>query len=79
MLTEVKQWSDRKKRVQVPLISNYVFVQLEDKEREKVFAVNGVIRYLYWLGKPALVRDEEIKALQQALDSTFWNVNVVVL
>lgn len=71
LLTQVKQWSDRKKKIEVPLISSYVFVHLEDKEREKVFAVNGVVRYLYWLGKPAIVRDEEIAALQQAMQGSF--------
>lgn len=71
LLTQVKQWSDRKKKIEVPLISSYVFVQVEDKEREKVFAVNGVVRYLYWLGKPAIVRDEEIAALQNAMQSSF--------
>ena len=76
MRTEVKQWSDRKKKVQVPLISSYVFVELEDKEREKAFTVNGVVRYLYWLGKPAIVRNEEIKTLREALDSSFAQVSV---
>jgi transcriptional antiterminator RfaH len=73
---ELKQWSDRKKKVQVPLITSYVFVELEDKEREKVFTVNGVVRYLYWLGKPAVIREEEIKTLQEAMNSSFTQVSV---
>ena len=50
MITMIKQWSDRKKKVQIPLLNSYVFVCLEDKEREKVFQVSGVVRYLFWLG-----------------------------
>jgi transcription antitermination factor NusG len=79
LLTQVKQWSDRKKKIEVPLISSYVFVQVEDKEREKVFAVNGVVRYLYWLGKPAIVRDDEIMALQNAMQSSFTSATVNAL
>ena len=67
LVTVVKQWSDRKKKVQEPLLPSYVFVKLEEKEREQVFQVAGVVRYLYWLGKPAIVREEEIETLQSWL------------
>lgn len=63
----VKQWSDRKKKVQEPLLTSYVFIQLEEQQRNLVFQVAGVVRYLYWLGKPAVVRNEEIKTLQSWL------------
>jgi len=70
LVTVVKQWSDRKKKVQTPLLISYLFVCLEEKNREKVFQVSGVVRYLFWLGKPAIVRDEEIIALKDALKDT---------
>jgi transcription antitermination factor NusG len=63
----VKQWSDRKKKVQEPLLASYVFIQLEEQQRNLVFQVAGVVRYLYWLGKPAVVRNEEITTLQSWL------------
>jgi transcription antitermination factor NusG len=44
-------------------------VQLEDKERNRIFEVVGVIRYLFWLGKPAVVRDIEIEAIQKWLSA----------
>lgn len=66
----VRQWSDRKKKVSVPLFRSYVFVFLESKSRDIVFNVPGVVRYLYWLGKPALVREEEIVAIKQFLSKT---------
>ena len=62
--TEVRQWSDRKKKVKVPLFKSYVFVRLEEGERQQVFAVPGVVRYLFWLGKPAVVRDEELETVR---------------
>lgn len=64
---QVRQWSDRKKKVEMPLFSSYVFVQVEERDRNAVFAVSGVIRYLFWLGKPAIVKDQEIVAIQQWL------------
>lgn len=76
MITMVKQWSDRKKKVQVPLLNSYVFVSLEDKEREQVFQVSGVVRYLFWLGKPAVVRNEEIEALKEGLNETMASFEV---
>jgi transcription antitermination factor NusG len=68
LVTVVKQWSDRKKKVQIPLINSYVFVNIEEHQREAVFKVSGIVRYLFWLGKPAVVRAIEIEALQKSLE-----------
>lgn len=70
LITQIKQWSDRKKKVEVPLFNSYVFVQLPDADRNTVFAVPGVIRYLFWLGKPAIVRDEEINIIKKNLNAS---------
>jgi transcriptional antiterminator RfaH len=67
IVIQVKQWSDRKKKVEVPLFNSYVFVQLADNERNSVFQIAGVVRYLFWLGKPAIVRDEEINIIKTSL------------
>ena len=67
LYTTTKQWSDRKKKVQKPLISSTVFVHVEEKERELLWNVVGISGMLYYLGKPALVREEEIIILQQML------------
>lgn len=67
IITQVKQWSDRKKKIEVPLFNSYVFVQLQEGDRNSVFQIAGVVRYLFWLGKPAIVRDEEIKSIKDSL------------
>jgi transcription antitermination factor NusG len=67
LYTTMKQWSDRKKKVQKPLISSTVFVHVEEKERDLLWHVVGVSGMLYYLGKPAVVREEEILILQQML------------
>lgn len=70
LITQIKEWSDRKKKVEMPLFNSYVFVQLEDSDRNSVFQIAGVVRYLFWLGKPAIVRDEEITNIKSSLNAS---------
>ena len=55
-----KQWSDRVKVVEEPLFKSYVFVQLDQEGKSSVRFVNGVVNFVYWLGKPAVIRNDEI-------------------
>lgn len=70
-----RQWSDRKKIVQEPLFISYVFVQLTEAMIHSIKEVDGVINLVYWLGKPAVIRDEEIQAIKEFLD-TYENVQL---
>ena len=63
-----KQWSDRTKVIEEPLFSSYVFIKTSDADREKVFSFPGVVRYLFWLGKAAVVREEEIMELMSFMN-----------
>ncbi len=67
LVTTFRQWSDRKKKIQIPLFRSYVFINISDADRAKVFQVAGVVRYLFWLGKPAIVKDQEITVLKEWL------------
>ena len=69
IVKEVRQWSDRKKTVEVPLFSSYLFVHLAPKDRELVYAAPGVVRYLFWLNRPAIVKDQEIKEAEKILEN----------
>ncbi|MBP2283136.1 transcription antitermination factor NusG [Flavobacterium sp. CG_23.5] len=69
LITQVRQWSDRKKKVEVPLFNSYVFVQLEETDRNLVFQSAGAVRYLFWLGKPAIVKNEEISVIKSWLET----------
>ena len=62
-----RQWSDRVKIIEEPLFKGYLFIQVEDHKRDKVFSFPGTVRYLFWLRRPALVRDTEIKTIQKWL------------
>ena len=76
MVSVLKQWSDRKKTTQQPLLNSFVFVRLDEKDRLKVFDVPGVVMYLFWLGKPAVVRDFEILAIKELLQEKYKEVLV---
>ncbi len=76
LITQIRQWSDRKKKVETPLIPSYIFVKLEESRRDIVFQVPGVLRYLFWLGKPAIARHEEIVVMQQWLQNDLQEVQI---
>jgi len=62
-----KKWSDRIKWVDEPLFKSYVFVRIPENNQFDVRMVNGVVNFVYWLGKPAVVRDEEIELIRKFL------------
>ena len=64
---EIKQWSDRKKKILVPVLPSMVLVNIDEKERNKVFDIPGVVRYMFWLGKHAIVKEEEVDSLKTLL------------
>ena len=78
-ITLVKQYSDRKKKVTKPLLSSYVMVELEQNERNKVFACNGIVRYLFFLGKPAVVPASEITLMQDHLNGVYNDSKITTL
>lgn len=67
--THISQWSDRKKKIEKPLISSIIFVRIEENRRDLVYQCRGVARYLHWLGRPAVVLDAEIETMQEWLKS----------
>ena len=66
----IKQWSDRKKKVQEPLFKSYIFVYLSDYENENTTTLMtaGAVRFLWWNGKPGVVRDTEIQSIKDFLN-----------
>ena len=76
LMTTVRQWSDRKKKVQLPLISSYVFVNTNESNLKNILPINGVVRVLKHLGKPAIIKDYEIENLRILLEDTD-NINFI--
>ena len=63
----MRQWSDRKKMVELPLITGYVFVKHATNEKEKVFTVNGIVNYVTFEKIPAVVNEKEIQVLKDII------------
>jgi transcription antitermination factor NusG len=68
LLTTIKVWSDRKKKVTLPLIPSTLFVKTTPKMMTDVYAIHGVHSILKFLGKPAVVNDFEINNLKILLN-----------
>ena len=64
---EIRLWSDRRKKVDVPLLPSMVLVRIDEKNVNDVFNIKGVIRYMFWLGQRAIVRQNEIDILRNLL------------
>lgn len=63
----VKQWSDRKKIVLEPLFKSYVFVKVSETQKWGLLDIDGIVCYVYWLGKPAKIKDSEIITIRRFL------------
>ena len=64
---KLRQWSDRKKWVEMPLISGYLFVRASRKEYDQVLQSNYIVSYVRFEGKAAIVPDNQIEYLKLML------------
>jgi transcription antitermination factor NusG len=70
-----RKWSDRVKIVEEPLFKSYVFVKVSEEDRTAVRMTSGVINFVYWEGKPAVIKEKEINAIKRFLNE-YENVEV---
>lgn len=68
LIEKIRIWSDRKKKIEVPLFSGYIFIHAREDERlEAISNTSGAIRYIYYEKRPAVVSEKEIELIKQAL------------
>ena len=70
LITRVKQWSDRKKKVEEPLFRSYLFVNIPLNDYYTVLNVNGVVKFITFEKKPVPVPDNQIIAIKEYLNDT---------
>ncbi len=70
LYTTLRQWKDRKKKIELPLFNSYVFVRVNEKERLKALEIYGVVKFIFYLNKPAIVRPKEITAIRRFLNKS---------
>ena len=63
----LRQWSDRKKMVDEPLISSYVFVRIFQEHYFTVLNTPGAVKYIWFCGKPAAIPETQIDTLKLIL------------
>lgn len=71
-----KQWADRKKIVLEPLFTSYVFVSISANEYIRTLETDGVLNFVHFLGKPGIIKNEEIDVIKQFL-AEYENVAVI--
>ncbi|MET0636003.1 MAG: UpxY family transcription antiterminator [Chitinophagaceae bacterium] len=70
-----RKWSDRVKVVEEPLFKSYVFVKVTDEDRTSVRMTPGVVNFVYWNSKPAVIKEREINAIRMFMNE-YENVEV---
>jgi len=69
MQRKLRQWSDRKKWVEVPYINSYLFVYTSEKEYYDILNTQGIIRYITFEGKAAAIPEWQIDAMKKIISS----------
>jgi transcriptional antiterminator RfaH len=64
-----RQWSDRKKLVEKPLLSSYIFVKVIPKEFPVVYKIPGVVKFISFEGKPVAIPQNQIDNLRLLINS----------
>jgi transcription antitermination factor NusG len=72
-----RQWSDRKKIIEDPLFKSYVFVHIDDTERTKVLMTDGVLNFVHYLGKPAVIKTDEIENIKKYLSEKDASIFII--
>lgn len=72
-----KQWSDRKKVIEDPLFKSYVFVRIDETEKANVLLTDGVLNFVYYLGKPAVIKEEEVNNIKMYLAEKDARITII--
>lgn len=65
---KIRQWSDRKKKVEEPMIRSYVFVKSSEKEYYSILNTLGAVRYVTFEGKAAPIPEWQIDAMKKLVE-----------
>lgn len=66
----LRQWSDRKKKIRVPLFNGYVFAKVDEKERLTAVQQESVVKVICFSGKPSYIPEWQIESLKKMLADT---------
>ncbi len=66
---KLRQWSDRRKWVETPLFSSYIFVRIDRRDYDRVLQTNGVVKYITFEGRAVPIPQNQIDNLRIVVDS----------
>ena len=69
LITKMKQWSDRKKKVEEPLFKSYIFVKASEKEYYDILNIDGAVAYVTFDGKAAPIPEWQIEAVRKTVNN----------
>ena len=71
LMTTIRQWSDRRKKVEVPLFRSYLFVKIELKtEKLSVLQTLGVVKFVDFNREAVTIPEQQMYWLNQMVDSS---------
>lgn len=63
----IRKWSDRRKKVIVPLFNSYLFIKMPEAQLAKLFEIQGFIKVIKFGGTPAAIPEEQINLIKRIL------------
>jgi transcriptional antiterminator RfaH len=66
----LKQWSDRKKKVEEVLFKSYVFVNLDERAYYEALKTPGAVKYVSFEGKAATISEKQIETIKKTLENS---------
>lgn len=68
VVTKLKQWSDRKKKVNEVLIKSYIFINANEAERLSAVELPSIVRCMFFKGKPAVIPDWQMESFIKLIE-----------
>jgi transcription antitermination factor NusG len=69
MVEELRQWSDRKKKVQKAMFNGYVFVKTRRNQLWECLQIPGAVKFVHFAGEHATIREEDLKIIKLVVET----------
>ena len=69
LIKTIRQWSDRKKIIEVPLLTSYIFIKTSIKCFPLVYKTYGIAKIVSFEGKPVAIPEKQIDILRLLINS----------
>ena len=69
LIEELRQWSDRKKKVQRAMFNGYVFVKTRRDKLWECLQVPGAVKFVHFSGQHATIREEDLEIIKRVIET----------